>query len=112
MQINKRKDEIMSIRRKTLMHQSHIATLLGSYLRLLRHQRKLTLIEASEQANIDTSYLSYAERGEHTLSLFKLMNLCDCYEMKISELFKILEENGLLEMYLADRAILHEMMNS
>ena len=74
-------------------------TKFGNYLRHLRHDRKLTLSEASEKASMSTTYLSQLERGERALPTIKtLFRIAKAYGIQV----EILTQEAFKEIPNAD----------
>ncbi|MCB9758163.1 MAG: helix-turn-helix domain-containing protein [Candidatus Omnitrophica bacterium] len=66
----------------------------GEYLKQLRLDRKLTLREVEEKAQISNAYLSQVERGERSTPTMKILDrLAEVYGVSVSTLNeKALEE--------------------
>jgi transcriptional regulator with XRE-family HTH domain len=59
----------------------------GSRLRRLRKERKLTQAELARQIGIQQSDLSRMEKGEYRVSLDNLFKILGAFEMQISDFF-------------------------
>jgi transcriptional regulator with XRE-family HTH domain len=74
---------------------------LGEWLRELRQQRDLTLLELSQQTSLSVSYLSDLERCRTNPSVDTLKRLASNYEIQVGELvagadgWKITAQQGL-----------------
>jgi len=67
----------MSILSSTVATDREIMTELGQRLRALRKQRRLTMIEAGERAELDRATVSRAERGDNPtlLTIVRLLRV-------------------------------------
>ena len=63
---------------------------LGRTIRKLREEHNLTLEELAHEADIDTSFLGYIERGERNITTEKLFRVAKALKVKISDLFESL----------------------
>jgi XRE family transcriptional regulator, regulator of sulfur utilization len=61
---------------------------LGSELRRLRKERRLKLIEVSDEAKLSVSFLSDVERGRTNPSLDTLEKLAAFYQVSINDILK------------------------
>jgi transcriptional regulator with XRE-family HTH domain len=64
---------------------------LGDALRRRRLRAGLTQEELAERAGIHRTYLSDVERGSRNLSLINIERLAESLEMKMSDLFKLVD---------------------
>lgn len=60
----------------------------GNHLKLLREKNNWTQEKLSELSNIDRSYISDIERGKKTISIEKLKQLSDAFDIELWELLK------------------------
>jgi transcriptional regulator with XRE-family HTH domain len=67
--------------------QTTSAADIGTRLRRLRKERKLTQTELARQIGIQQSDLSRMEKGEYRVSLDNLMKILGVFELQISEFF-------------------------
>jgi transcriptional regulator with XRE-family HTH domain len=67
--------------------QNASAADIGTKLRRLRKERKLTQTELARQIGIQQSDLSRMERGEYRVSLDNLMKILGVFDVQISEFF-------------------------
>jgi len=68
-------------------------TKFGSYLKQLRHDRKLTLREVQEQVHVSNAYLSQVESGERGTPTLKILSkLAKVYGVPVSVLNAEAEE--------------------
>jgi transcriptional regulator with XRE-family HTH domain len=63
----------------------------GDAVRSRREALGLTQEEFSERARIHRTYLSDVERGRRNLSLVNIEHIADALELKLSELFRMVE---------------------
>ena len=61
---------------------------IGTRISQLRHKRKLTQAQLSEQLNITVKHLSESERGLTSLSLEKLVLLCQILDTDMEYLIR------------------------
>lgn len=61
----------------------------GNHLKQLRNNQNLTQEELAELANMDRSYISDIERGKKTISIEKLEQLANAFNIELWELLKI-----------------------
>jgi transcriptional regulator with XRE-family HTH domain len=61
---------------------------LGSRVRQLRRERKLTQVELADMLGIDRSYLSEIETGKKDPSLRVLKTIADGFGLTLSQLLK------------------------
>ena len=67
---------------------------LGERLRLIRREKKLTLKNVSELADLSVPYLSDIEREEVNPSIESLQKVAKAFNMTVKELFSGVEELG------------------
>ena len=67
---------------------------LGDHLRSIRRERKLTLKDLSQRANLSVPYLSDIERGVVNPSVETLQKIAKAYNMKVQDLFAGVEDMG------------------
>ena len=67
---------------------------LGERLRFLRKEKKLTLKNLSELADLSVPYLSDMERGEVNPSIESLQKVAKAFNMTVRDLFSGVEELG------------------
>ncbi len=77
--------------RQTVTKKAHPLTpqvaVIGSRLRRLRKERKLTQEELARQIGIQQSDLSRMEKGEYRVSLDNLFKILSAFELQISDFF-------------------------
>jgi transcriptional regulator with XRE-family HTH domain len=78
---------------------------LGAMLRRLRTERKLSLSEVAQKAEISVGFLSAVERSNMTASVATLRKLARFYKINILDLFQPSESNPYL-VRPADRKVL------
>ena len=67
---------------------------LGDHLRSIRKERKLTLKDLSQRANLSVPYLSDIERGVVNPSVETVQKVAKAYNMTFTDLFNGVEEVG------------------
>ena len=70
-------------------HQKKLE-LLGRYLKSLRINENMTLVEVGEQTNLHHNTIQRAEAGANS-TLLSIMELSDIYGIRLSELLSILD---------------------
>lgn len=65
----------------------------GFAVKRRREELLLTQEDLADQAKIHRTYLSDVERGTRNLSLVNIEKMAEALKMKMSELFRLLEEN-------------------
>jgi transcriptional regulator with XRE-family HTH domain len=72
-------------------NQGHtVSKKLGEYLRIIRHNRKLSLRDVEKKAHISNAYLSQIERGERGVPSIKMMSkLAEAYGVSVVDLIEI-----------------------
>lgn len=73
--------------RKTTQTVPQVAAI-GSRLRKLRKQRRLTQAELARQIGIQQSDLSRMEQGEYRVSLDNLFKILNAFDLQIAEFFE------------------------
>ena len=68
-------------------HTAPQAATIGSRLRKLRKERKLTQAELARQIGIQQSDLSRMEKGEYRVSLDNLFKILSVFDLQVSEFF-------------------------
>lgn len=63
----------------------------GDAVRARREELELTQEEFAERAHIHRTYLSDIERGRRNISLVNIEHVADALELRLSELFKMVE---------------------
>lgn len=66
---------------------AEFAEYVGPILRRIRNIKGKTMKDVSEDTGIAQGYLSRAERGQHALSMDKLSQLADYYEVPLTHFF-------------------------
>lgn len=59
---------------------------IGQVIRELRTGRGLSQEGLAHEAGVDRSYMGGIERGEHNLTVMSLNRICQCLEVRMSEL--------------------------
>ena len=67
---------------------------LGDHLRSIRKERKFTLKDLSQRADLSVPYLSDIERGVVNPSVETIQKIAKAYNMKFQNLFNDVEEVG------------------
>lgn len=65
----------------------------GFAVKRRREELLLTQEDLADQAKIHRTYLSDVERGTRNLSLVNIEKMAEALKMKMSELFRLLEED-------------------
>lgn len=73
---------------------------LGSYLKQIRLQKKLTLKEVGDMCSLATSYISRIENGSSTPSLETAVKLCNVYSIDINTIANV--PNDALSLIMED----------
>ena len=60
---------------------------IGLRIKEIREKNNLSQLDASHKANIDTSYWSDIENGKVNVSILKLKNICDCFNISLKDFF-------------------------
>ena len=67
----------------------------GTYLRLLRIDRGMSLRQVEKITKISNSYLSQIEKGKRDIPTFKILSrLADAYGVEMNSLIKVAEDEG------------------
>jgi len=67
----------------------------GTYLRLLRIDRGMSLRQVEKITKISNSYLSQIEKGKRDIPTYKILSrLAKAYGVEISSLIKVAEDEG------------------
>ena len=72
-----------------------MGVIFGTYLRLLRIDRGMSLRRVEKITKISNSYLSQIEKGKRDVPTFKILSrLADAYGVEITSLVKVAEDEG------------------
>ncbi len=64
----------------------HLQGLFGERLRLIRHEKLLTIEQVAELAGLHPNYVGSVERGERNVSLFNIWRIAGAMGLKGSDL--------------------------
>ncbi len=77
-----------------MVSDSQILIFFGDRVRKLRKEKNFSQEELAHRAELHRTYIGMIERAEKNLTLLNIKRIAIALEVKISELFKDLEENG------------------
>ena len=77
-----------------MISNSKILKIFGDRVRELRKEKDISQEELAHRADLHRTYIGMIERAEKNLTLLNIERIAIALEVKISELFKDLEENG------------------
>ena len=77
-----------------MISDSEILKIFGVRVRELRKEKDMSQEELAHRADLHRTYIGMIERAEKNLTLLNIERIAIALEVKISELFKDLEENG------------------
>lgn len=77
-----------------MISNSKILKVFGDRVRELRKEKDISQEELAHRADLHRTYIGMIERAEKNLTLLNIERIAIALEVKISELFKDLEENG------------------
>ncbi len=75
-----------------LKRNEHHHVILGEIIRENRKEMGLTLSNLAKRSNVSLGYLSQIERGKNSASVDALLAVCGGLEIKLSELFRLVEK--------------------
>lgn len=66
--------------------------LIGSTLRSLRKQNKMSMQQLADKVSLSQASISRLERGDTDINFAQLANVCDVFELTITEFFAMVEQ--------------------